>query len=183
MGHILLSFSIFYMPISQTCLFTFWIFQIFGAYHIVCVWVAQSHPTLCDAMDWSPPGSSVHGIILGKNTGLGCHFRLQGIFLTHPGIKSASLTSPALAGRFFTVWATREAPTTYHIGGINKHFIFKGWASILLSIVRRQLIFRPHMRIFKRWETAHFQNHDNIQVSVSGGWVLTASPFISFFVL
>ena len=28
------------------------------------------------------PGSSVHGIFLGNNTGVGCHFLLQGIFLT-----------------------------------------------------------------------------------------------------
>ena len=38
-------------------------------------------PTLCDSMDRSPPGSSVHGI-LGKNTGVGSHFLLQGIFPT-----------------------------------------------------------------------------------------------------
>ena len=28
-----------------------------------CVWVAQSCPTLCNAMDWGPPSSSVHGIL------------------------------------------------------------------------------------------------------------------------
>ena len=28
--------------------------------------VAQSCPTLCDPMDYSPPGSSVHGILLEK---------------------------------------------------------------------------------------------------------------------
>ena len=28
---------------------------------------AQSCPTLCDAMDCSMPGSSVHGILQGKN--------------------------------------------------------------------------------------------------------------------
>ena len=33
-------------------------------------------------MDYSLPGSSVHGIFLGKNTGVGCHFLLQGILLT-----------------------------------------------------------------------------------------------------
>ena len=42
----------------------------------------QSCPTLCDPMDCSPPGSSVHGDSLGKNTGVGCHTLLQGIFLT-----------------------------------------------------------------------------------------------------
>ena len=33
-------------------------------------------------MDCSPPGSSVHGDSPGKNTGMGCYFLLQGIFLT-----------------------------------------------------------------------------------------------------
>ena len=33
-------------------------------------------------MDGSPPGSSVHGDPPGKNTGVGCHALLQGIFLT-----------------------------------------------------------------------------------------------------
>ena len=42
----------------------------------------QSHPTLCDPMDCSTPGSSVPGISQGKNTWVGCHFLLQGIFLT-----------------------------------------------------------------------------------------------------
>ena len=42
----------------------------------------QSHLTLCDPMDGSPPGSSVHGDSPGKNTGVGCHFLFQGIFPT-----------------------------------------------------------------------------------------------------
>ena len=33
-------------------------------------------------MDCSPPGSSVSGISPGRNTGVGCHFLLQGIFPT-----------------------------------------------------------------------------------------------------
>ena len=42
-----------------------------------------SHAQLfCDPMDCSPPGSSVHGDSPGRNTGVGCHFLLQGIFLT-----------------------------------------------------------------------------------------------------
>ena len=38
--------------------------------------------TLWDPMDGSPPGSSVHGDPPGKNTGVGFHALLQGIFLT-----------------------------------------------------------------------------------------------------
>ena len=37
-----------------------------------------SHVRLCDLMDCSPPGSSVHGDSPGKNTGVGCHALLQG---------------------------------------------------------------------------------------------------------
>ena len=48
----------------------------------VCAKSLQSCPTLCDPMDCSPPGSSVHGVSLGKNIGAGCHALLQGIFPT-----------------------------------------------------------------------------------------------------
>ena len=44
--------------------------------------IAQSCLTLCDTMDSSLPGSSVHRDSPGKNTGVGCHALLQGIFLT-----------------------------------------------------------------------------------------------------
>ena len=44
--------------------------------------VTQLCPTLCDPMDCSPLGSSIHGNSLGKNTGVGCYFLLQGIFPT-----------------------------------------------------------------------------------------------------
>ena len=47
-----------------------------------CCWVPQSCPTLCDPMDCSPPRSSVHGDSPSKNTGVGCHFLIQGIFRT-----------------------------------------------------------------------------------------------------
>ena len=43
---------------------------------------AQSCPTLCNPMDCSPTGLSVHGDSPGKNTGVGCHTLLQGIFST-----------------------------------------------------------------------------------------------------
>ena len=49
----------------------------------VCTQSLQSCLTLCDHMDCSLPGSSVQGILQsGKNTGVGCHALLQGIFLT-----------------------------------------------------------------------------------------------------
>ena len=48
---------------------------------VLCL-VAQSCPTLWDSRDCSLPGSSVHGDSPAKNTGVGCHALLQGIFPT-----------------------------------------------------------------------------------------------------
>ena len=42
--------------------------------------ITQLRPTLCNPMDCSLPGSSVHGDSPGKNTGVGCHDLLQEIF-------------------------------------------------------------------------------------------------------
>ena len=66
----------------------------------VCALVAQSCPTFCDSMDYSPPGSFVHGIFQARTLEQ-VPFPTQGD-LPGLGIKSASLASPAEAGRFST---------------------------------------------------------------------------------
>ena len=66
----------------------------------------QSCPALCDPMDCSPPGS-VHGISQVKYWS-GLPFPPPGDLLS-PGMKPASLMSPAQAGGFFTTSATWEA--------------------------------------------------------------------------
>ena len=48
---------------------------------VLCL-VTQLCLTLCDPMDCSPPGSSVHEDSPGKNTGVSCHALLQRIFPT-----------------------------------------------------------------------------------------------------
>ena len=55
---------------------------------VLCL-VPQSRLTLCDPMDCSPPGSSVHSDSPGRNTGVACQALLQGIFPAHgsnPGL-------------------------------------------------------------------------------------------------
>ena len=47
-----------------------------AAVYIHACLVAQSCPALCDPMDCSPPGSSIHGIFSGKNAGVGCYYLL-----------------------------------------------------------------------------------------------------------
>ena len=60
-------------------------------------------------MDRSPPGSSVHGDSLGKNTEVGCHAHFQGLFLT----QGSSLGLSCIAGELFIFLAMREALSMY----------------------------------------------------------------------
>ena len=53
-----------------------------------CAQLLQSCPALCNPMDCSPPGFFVYGDSSGKNTGMGCHALLQGIFPTQ-GLNSS----------------------------------------------------------------------------------------------
>ena len=79
--------------------------------HSVCVCVhaksVQSCLTLCDPVDWSPPGSSVHGILQARMwSGLACPSPGD---LPDPGIEPEVLRSPVLAGGFFTTSAIWKA--------------------------------------------------------------------------
>ena len=47
----------------------------------VCACVLSHAQLFATPMDCNPPVSSVHGDSPGKNTGVGCHFLLQGLFL------------------------------------------------------------------------------------------------------
>ena len=60
----------------------------------------RSCPTLCDLMDCSLPGSSIHPSP-GKNIGVDCYSSPPGDLL-HPGVEPLSQASPALAGGLFT---------------------------------------------------------------------------------
>ena len=71
----------------------------------------QSCPTLCDPVDCSLPGSSVPGILQARI--LEWVGRPTSKHLPDPVIKTASLTSPEVAGRFFTISATWESPILY----------------------------------------------------------------------
>ena len=67
----------------------------------------QSCPTLCDSYGLQPARLLCPCYSPGKNTGVGCHALLQGIF---PNQRSnlASLMSPTLAGGFFTTSAGKS---------------------------------------------------------------------------
>ena len=69
-----------------------------------CCSVAKLCPTLWDPMDWRMPGSSVHGILQARI--------LE--WVASPFSRGSSRPrdrtwGSCIAGRFFTVWASREA--------------------------------------------------------------------------
>ena len=76
--------------------------------YICCYLVTKSCLTLCDPVDCSPPGFSIHGISQARILEwiASSFWDLPGD-LPNPGIEPVA---PALAGRFLYCWATREAP-------------------------------------------------------------------------
>ena len=75
--------------------------------HELCL-VAQFCLTLCNPVECSPPGSSVHGDSLDKDTGVSEFPCPPPGELPNPGVEPTSCASPALAGRLFTTGATWE---------------------------------------------------------------------------
>ena len=73
--------------------------------------VSQSCLTLCNPMNCSLPGSSVHGISQ-NSTGVDCRFLLRGIFQPRDWTQVSRSID-----RCFTIWATREVGTTQFCSG------------------------------------------------------------------
>ena len=83
----------------------------------VCARSLQSSLTLCDPVDCSPPGSSVHGFSRQQyRTGLPCPSPWD---LPHPGIEPTPLISPALTGRFFITSSTWETHKWFQYNALN----------------------------------------------------------------
>ena len=113
--------------------------------------VAKSCPVLCDPMNCSLPGSSVHGIFqarIGKNTGVGCHFLLPGIFptqesnprLLHWQANSLPPRKPCFTWEVFIKCSV--------VLGVCNRMTLKGWAGALC-------VCPPH----SAWDTFILKNY------------------------
>ena len=72
--------------------------------------VTQSCPTLCNPMDCSPRGSSVHGIFQARM------LEWVAISFSRGSSRPRDRTwVSCTAGRFVTIWATRENPYITHL--------------------------------------------------------------------
>ena len=74
--------------------------------------VTQSCPTLCDPVDYSPPGSCVHGILQARI------LEWVAISLSRWSFQPRDRTQVScIAGRCFILWATREAGRWVQLSG------------------------------------------------------------------
>ena len=85
---------------------------------------SQSCRTLCNPMDCSPPGFSVHEILQARI--------LEWVAVSFSRGSSWPRDQTwvfCIAGRFFTIWATREVPI-YSLGAVKRDLNHPWWCSI-----------------------------------------------------
>ena len=98
--------------------------------------VAQSCPTLCDPMDCSLPRSSVHGIFQARV------LEWVAISFSRGSSRPRDWTRVfRIAGRCFTIWATREVNKAWLLGSV----------MVPLPLRGRFLYLPPHYPTVMRW--------------------------------
>ena len=113
----------------------------------------QSCLTLCDSMDCSPARFFWSWDFSGKNTGVGCHFLLQGIVPTQ-----GSYPHVLHCSGFCTHWAIREALST--------------WILLIHVVVNMLVLVRfPLWNVAAPWDTGG--KYCLLQGSRSIEWLLT----------
>ena len=97
---------------------------------ILCL-VTKSCVTLCEPMDCSLPGPSVHGVSPGKNTGVGCYALLQGLFPTHRSSHGKFLH---ISSNFFLCFSTAMLILLYTVHRLHFFLYFNLLSSCALGI-------------------------------------------------
>ena len=123
--------------------------------------VAQSCLTLCDPMDCSLPGSSVHGIFQARV------LEWVAIAFSRGSSWPRDQTQVScIAGRYFTLWATREAPLMHivstnvkvfcflHKGSLGNTKILSATSETVITFLAFYLYMHFHA-VFNCWYTLH----------------------------
>ena len=131
-----------------------------------CFWkvkvlVALSCLTLCNPMDCTP-GSFAHGIFPGKDTGMVCHFLLQGIFPTQ-GLNLGLLCHFLLQGIF---------PTQGLNLGLLQCRQILDWLSFAFGdIFKRSIVLKTYSHIHVHSSTIHNTQAMKITHMSTNGWM------------
>ena len=128
----------------------------------ICAKSLQSCPSLCDPMDASPPGSSVHGILQARILQWVAMSSSRGS--SHPRDQTCiSYFSPALAGRFFITRATWEAHSIWrNLIFVREH----SWNPLGEEDIVKQTV-----QDVAVWRGAMFSACDTPIVSVKWYWI------------
>ena len=118
--------------------------------------VAQSCPTLRNPLDCSLPGSSVHGILQAKSTGVGCHFLLQCM-----KVKSESEVAQSCL--------TLHDPLDCSLPGSSVHGIFQArvleWGAIAFSnTIMRNCILSFHISTYYELSVFYVASQSSMQL-------------------
>ena len=123
---------------------------------VLCL-VTQSCLTVCDPMDCSPPGSSVHGDSPGKNTGVGFHALLQGSSQPRDQTQVS-----IIAGEFFTVDSLPSEPQGKPSEPPPKRYSPFGWSLKPIALWKQQFpllsekVFLENKGIWDNWISVNF---------------------------
>ena len=131
----------------------------------MCCVCAQPCPILCDPTNCSPPGSLWPWDSPGKNTGVGCHGLLQGIFLT----LGSNLCVSCIGRQILYYWVTNS----------NQSKIME-WVSESCSVMSDS--FQPHGVLQDRilewvafpFSRASFQPRNQTRISCNAGRFFTS---------
>ena len=123
----------------------------------MCEWmkVTQSCPTLCNPMDCSPPGSPFHGVLQARI------LEWVAISFSRWSSQPKDWTQVShIAGRHFTIWATRKAPIILWIYiKLNLH-VYHCAQIVLLRVTNSNLSTLPDI-VVDVWNLnyCHYQHH------------------------
>ena len=128
--------------------------------------VTKSCPTLCDPMDSNLPGSAVHGIFQARI------LEWAAISVSRGSSQPRDRTRVScIADRHFTVWATKQALTSWVIKQVSVHT----WVEPDISLRQNQLYFSP-IRVWSWWKRKEprmellFGPEKPEAVTTTGGW-------------
>ena len=112
--------------------------------------VTQSCPALCDPMDCSLQGSSVHGIFQARVPEWGA------ISFSRGSSRPRDRTQVSrIAGRHFTIWATREVPRIWNMHvQICRFVLTSKWIGFKMFYLRNIIFLKRRYRFCQKgWKT------------------------------